>query len=167
MHRSGKRGPRALAAAVLCLTATAAAKVPAPASVAAAPWAIIAYGPLLGERVVIADWHENYRLMIAAPWPGTATDARVFRGRARVEVALFWGPEWVHLARSRDAAARLRVDQANQRAWLFPARGDEAAVFVLDPPVEADFATTLMARAVGPDGLAMLAAHGVPVRVDR
>ena len=37
----------------------------------------------------------------------------------------------------------------------------------VDPPVEPDFATTLLARAVGRDGLAMLAAHGVPVRVVR
>jgi len=159
--------PRAVGAAFFCVAVTAGAKVPPCVSAAAAPWAIIAYGPMLRERVVIADWHENHRLMLAAPWPGTATDARAFRGRARVELALFWGPEWAHLAHSRDAAARLRADQANQRAWLFPARGDEAAVLVLDPPVEPEFAATLMARVLAPDGVAMLVAHGVPMRVAR
>jgi hypothetical protein len=165
MRRSRRSGALALAAAFFCVAVTAGAKV-LTAPVTAAPWAIIAYGPLLRERVVVTDAQDNLRLMLAAPLPRTATDARVLRGRPRIELALFWGPQWAHLARSPAAVAQLQVEQANQRAWLFPARGGEASILVLDPPVEPDFAATLMARVIARDGLAMLSAHGIPTRVE-
>jgi hypothetical protein len=135
-----------------------------PASTFAAPWAIIAHGPRLPRPITLADWPENQRLFLAMPGPGTPTDSRAMRNRPYVELALFWGPEWEHLKGSRDAVARLRPEQANQRAWLFLADGERPAVVVLNPPTVPSLSATLAVRVVESDGLAVLRQHGVPVR---
>jgi hypothetical protein len=141
---------------------------PAPATspaAYAAPWAIIAHGRLLPQRVVIADWYENHRLMLASPAPGTSTASSALSGRPSVDLALFWGPEWAHLEKTPAAAVDLRVEQANQRGRLYLATGEAPAILVLygGSMIEA-LSGPLMARIVAPDGLKMLEAHGIPVR---
>jgi hypothetical protein len=131
----------------------------------AAPWAIIAHGRLLKEPIIIADWHENLRLMLATPGPGTATNPRLLRDRPYVDLALFWGPAWAHLPHSPQAVAQLRANQGNQRAWLFPATRESPAVMVYDPPAAVELSPQLLTRAVQTDGIAMLSQHGVPVRI--
>ena len=131
----------------------------------AAPWAIIVHGSRLPSPIALADWTENQQLMLAMPGPGTPTPSQAFQGRPFVELAFFWGPDWEHLRGSPESVARLRPDQANQRGWLFLARGDQPAVVVLNPPALPALATTLRAQTVGPKGIAVLTKHGVPVRV--
>ncbi len=152
--------------AVLSLGLRGAAAGPVSAPVFAAPWAIIFHGTMLRAPVTLADWHENHRFLLATPAPGTATAWAGLRERPYVEIALFWGPEWKHLAGSPDAVARLRPEQANQRAWFFPARGAAPAVIAYDPPVIGAFAPSLQVRVVEHDGLELLTQRGVPVRLD-
>ena len=139
------------------------ATIPAPLT-RAAPWAILVHGSRLASPIALADWHENQQLLLATPGPGIPTPAHTFQGRAYVELAMFWGPEWKHLHGSPEGVARLRPDQANQRGRLFLARGEQPAVIVLNPPPRPLQSGTLLARLVGPKGIAVLTQHGVPVR---
>ena len=166
MRLSRQQPYRACALATLLVVTPVAHPEPtiaAPVTLAA-PWAILVHGPRLPASITLADWNENHQLLLAIPGPGTATPARTFHGRPYVELALFWGPDWEHLRRSPESVTRLRPDQANQRGWLFLARGDQPAVVVLDPPTLPALSATLMVRAVGPKGIAVLTQHGVPVR---
>jgi hypothetical protein len=138
--------------------------IAAPATFAA-PWAILVHGSRIPAPIALADWDENQQLMLAIPGPGTAMPSQNLKGRPYVELALFWGPDWEYLHRSPGSVARLRPEQANQRGWLFLARGDEAAVVVLNPPALPALSATLTARPVGPKGIAILTQHGVPVRI--
>lgn len=138
---------------------------PSHSAALAAPWAIIAHGRLLQEPIIMADWHENQRLMLATPGLGMPTNLRALRDRPYVDLALFWGAAWAHLSHSPDAAAQLRPDQGNQRAWLFPATRESPAVMVYDPPAAVELSQRLLTRTVQADGIAMLSQHGVPVRI--
>ena len=138
---------------------------PASGAPAAAPWIVIFHGLPLPARVVIADWHENQRLMLALAEPVGPFGVEPGAG-AYVEVALFWGPEWANYPRDSASLARLRPDQASQRARFYPATGERAALWVFRaglggsgpvPPAPA--------RGVTPAGLSLLEARGIPVRV--
>src|SRR5688500_16381370 len=91
---------------------------PAPSSLAA-PGAVIARGPLMVERGVIADWQEKQRIVAAFSDATRDVPVRSMAGRAYVDLALYWGPEWKHLQNAPESAKRLRIDPANQRARLF------------------------------------------------
>ena len=134
----------------------------------AAPWAIMIHGSLVEKPITLGNWHENLRLMLAIPAPGSRTPTSALKGRPYLDLALFWGPEWKHLADSPEAITRLRPEQASQLGRLYPALGTAPAVVVLEPPSPNDvMLATVKARVVENDGLAVLAKHGVPVRVMR
>ena len=135
---------------------------PAPASLAA-PWAIIAHGPLLAERVVIADWNENLRIVSAFSQSSRKVPPRAMAGRAYVDLAMYWGPEWKHLQHDPEAVRRLRNEGASQRARLYLAQGDHPAVVVYNLPVVPMFSETLATHEVSDKGLAVLGAHGIPI----
>src|SRR5688500_1970532 len=81
----------------------------------AAPWAIVAHGELLRERVVIASWRENHRLMLAAHAEGESIPASELRGRPYVDLALFWGTEWMYLEKTPEKTAGLRPRSEERR----------------------------------------------------
>ena len=131
----------------------------------AAPWAIMIHGSLVQKPVTMSSWHENHRLMLALS-PGIRTRTSTLEGRAFIDIALFWGPGWAHLADSPEAIARLRPDQASQYGRLYPARGNSPAVVVLDLPSPNDMMlASVKVRVVEREGLAVLEKHGVPVRL--
>jgi hypothetical protein len=140
-----------------------AVRTPAVPSSFAAPWAIIAHGPLLAERVVIADWNENQRIVSAFSTSTRDVPARSMAGRAYVDLAMYWGPEWKHLEHAPEKAKLLRIDQASQRSRLYLPQGDQSAAIVYNPPDGALFSATLATREVSDKGLAVLATHGVPI----
>ena len=131
----------------------------------AAPWAIMIHGSLVERPITMSSWHENHRLMLAIS-PGIRTRTSTLEGRAFIDMALFWGPEWAHLADSPEAVARLRPDQASQHGRLYPARGNSPAVVVLDLPSPNEMMlASVKVRVVEREGLAVLEKYGVPVRV--
>ena len=132
----------------------------------AAPWAIMIHGSLVEKPITLVNWHENLRLMLAIPRPGSLTPLRTLEGRPYLDLALFSGPEWKHLADSPEAVARLRPDQTNHHGRLYLGRGNAPAVVVFDPPSPKDLMlSSVKAGVVANDGLHVLAKHGVPVRV--
>ena len=133
----------------------------------AAPWAIMIHGSLVQKPVTMSSWHENHRLMLAIS-PGIRTRTSTLEGRAYLDMALFWGPEWAHLAHSPEAVARLRPDQASQYGRLYPARGNAPAVVVLDAPWPNEMMlASVKGRVLEREGLAVLEKYGVPVRLTR
>jgi hypothetical protein len=131
----------------------------------AAPWAIMIHGSLVEKPITLSSWHENLRLMLAIS-PGIRTRTSTLEGRAYIDMALFWGPEWKHLADSPEAVARLRPDQASQYGRLYPARGNAPAVVVLDAPSPNEMMlSSVKVRVLEREGLAVLEKYGIPVRL--
>lgn len=129
---------------------------------AAAPRYIIASGALLSHPIVLDDWRENLDLMGATvedPTPPAVSDADL-AARPSIDLALFWDATiWEPLVMQHGLSG-LQPQDANQHARFYPAIGANAPLFVG------------MADGVfGPNrisvrGLAVLARHGVPTRVE-
>ena len=133
----------------------------------AAPWAIIAHGPFLEKSIVMANWEENQAVMLAASEPAPRTQASELVRRPYVALALFWGPEWKHLQDAPAAVARLKPRQANQHARFFPANGDSPAILAMNMSTTPGTGAQLDIRSVDAKGLAVLSAHGIPIRLAR
>ena len=121
----------------------------------AAPEIVIFYGPMLPERRVIADWHENHKLLL--------TDGRRLRAdssfarRPVVELALFWGAQWRPTAESPERLRALRPEPATQHGKLYPATASSPTVLAVGQRFDV----------VSNSGLAVLRRYGVPVRISR
>jgi hypothetical protein len=117
---------------------------------AAAPRYILVRGPGLKRPVLLENWEENLRLLVAlVDAPRESRDA--LARRARFDLALFWGwPERPRPTRPRDA---------NQHGWFYPARGSLPAV--IDLRVNG----WRFPRIAPPEVLRIFARHGVPTRV--
>lgn len=138
---------------VLALSAFLAVVAGAPAG-AAAPRAIAVHGPLLPAPVYLTDWEENLRLLLSVPRDVHLPWSRVDR-RPYLRLTLYWGEGW------QDEVREGRPDAAGQQGRFYPAVGDRPAAVIIfgregDPVL----------RPVAPEGLAILAAHGVPVRLE-
>jgi hypothetical protein len=79
-------------------------------------------------------------------------------------VAMFWGMQWVHYMQQHKSLAALRPRQADQLARLYPAYSTAPALFVLDS-IPGPY--TSLIRRIGPQGLAVLARDGIPVRLPK
>jgi hypothetical protein len=119
---------------------------------AAAPNYIVISGPGLRTPVVMDDWSENHRLLLAAADAPRArpTVIRRLRLRPRFDMALFWG--WADKPRPTRAA------DANQHGWFYPAHGSQVAV------IEIMANGVRVARIAPARVLLILARNGVPVR---
>jgi len=125
---------------------------------AAAPTLIMVYGHPMTEQVIPRDWQSN-----AAVIGGERlTEMSMIEpeGRPHLELALFWGPRWVEYVEDDRPLADLRPEHANQHGRFYPAVGSDAALIVLEHGRNAP--TPIIQ--VGPEGLAILARHDVPVR---
>lgn len=119
---------------------------------AAAPNYILVSGPGLRTPVVMDNWSENHRLLLAAADAPRARPAvtRGLRLRPRFDLALFWG--WADRPRPTRAA------DANQHGWFYPAHGSGAAV------IEIMVNGLRVARVAPARVLLILIRNGVPVR---
>ncbi|MGI8689550.1 MAG: hypothetical protein ACR2M3_13330 [Thermomicrobiales bacterium] len=129
---------------------------------AAAPRYIIASGALLPQPIVLDDWQENLALMGATvedPPPPTVSDADL-AARPSVDLALFWDATiWEPLVLQHGLSS-LQPQDANQHARFYPAIGANAPLFV--GMADGVFGP----HRIGVRGLAVLARHGVPTRVE-
>lgn len=130
-------------------------------ALAAGPRVMLVYGPPLAQPVILHDWAENMRLMLAVGEDATATSGEL-RRRPFLGVALFWGMPWVQYAQHGKPLAALRPEQANQCARFYPAYGRARPLWVFHGIPGPN---TSLIRWVSPTGIAILTRHGVPVRL--
>lgn len=84
------------------------------------------------------------------------------KGRPYLEVALFSGLEWVRYVDQGKPLDKLRPKQASQHGRFYPAVGDAAPIMTfksLPGPGP-------LTRQVKPEGIEILARHGVPVKME-
>jgi hypothetical protein len=141
--------PRAIAASA----ALVAALVVASSASAAAPNYIMVTGHGLARPVLLANWSENLRLLVAVANAPRAKGAAV-RGlsrRPRFDLAEFWN--WSYLPRPT------RPSEANQHGMFYPAHGGRPPVIVIT--VDGTNVPRLLPAAV----LQIFRRHGVPTRL--
>jgi len=136
----------------LLLASVAAALVLAAPAAAAAPNYILVSGPGLRRPVLLGNWNENLRLLLAVAnsRPAGATLAKTLHHRRRLDLAEFWA--WGD--NPRPTSAR----DANQHGSFYPAHGSQPAV--IDITVQGVAAP----RRVSSTVLKILRRHGVPTR---
>ncbi len=149
------------------LPALLAAVVPlmgADSASAAAPWFVIVHGSLVDEPVLLDDWDENQELMLAISETAQG-GAEELEGRRYVELAMFWGPDWMDHPRDAGSLSELSPERATQHARFYPAVGSEQPGLVLLEDVGGVPGRSSL-RVVGPKAIAVLEAHGIPIRVE-
>ena len=125
---------------------------------AAAPWFVIFQGNLLQKRIVLTDWHENQRLMLSVAEAVNVSD-RELQDRPYIEIAYFWGPDWVNYPRDEESLKKLEPQSGNQHGRFYPAYGAAEAIVTFEE------ASGPLQRKIHPAGLEILAKYGIPVRV--
>lgn len=128
---------------------------------AAGPRIMMVYGHPLTKPVVFSNWGENEGLAVAANDDMSVMHAQL-KGRPFFRVALFWGTEWVRYMKRHRSTAALRPNQANQFARFYPAYASAPALFAFDS-IPGPYRSLI--RRIRPEGLAILARHGIPVRL--
>ena len=128
----------AVAAVALALAGSAAA---------AGPNYVVVSGRGLAHPVVLANWSQNERLLLAVANARRAHAS--VRGRPRVRLSEFWG--WG----GKPAPASPRG--ANQTGWFYPARGGRPALIRLVADGR-DWLRIAPQRVIW-----ILASHGVPI----
>lgn len=156
---------RALVCALLGLLANASA---APRALAAAPPIILVSGPPLCRPIVLAEWGQIISLLSSGADDPPRGQLEPPGGRTYFDLALFWEDEWWTYVQTEQPLDWLQPDQAMQHGRFYPASADEPALLVL-PEVQRRGGVTLTSwsvRRMDEAGLAILAEHGVPVRMD-
>jgi hypothetical protein len=151
---------RILLLIVVLLLALTTGAIPA---LAKGPRIMMVYGTPLVRPIVISNWRDTAELMIATNDSMSTSHARL-QGRPSLHVAMFWGMQWVHYMQQHKSLAALRPRQADQFARLYPAYGTAPALFVFDS-IPGPY--TSLIRRIGPQGLAVLARDGIPVRLPK
>jgi hypothetical protein len=145
---------RAVTIAVIALVAVLWGAAPARA---AAPRLVMVSGAPLAAPVLLSDWDEIatlYGMLVSGP----ATPSELRGRRPSLQLALFWDANlWEPYVRDGRLGS-LRSGQANQFGWFYPAVPGSPALVEL-PRVGT------WPRRVSPQALAILARHGVPVRL--
>ena len=111
--------------------------------------------------MILGNWGENETLAVSVADDTSVMYARL-KGRASFRVAMFWGMEWVRYARHHRRLTGLRPGQASQFARFYPAYGSAPALFVFDG-IPGPY--TSLVRRIRPAGIAVLASHGIPVKL--
>jgi hypothetical protein len=134
------------------LAGLAAALVLAAPAAAAAPNYILVSGPGLRHPVLLANWNENLRLLLAVAnsRPAGSALAKTLHGRRKLDLAEFWA--WSGKPRPTKAS------DANQHGSFYPAHGSLPAV--IDITVQGVAAPHRVSATV----LKILRRHGVPTR---
>jgi hypothetical protein len=135
------------------LLALVVALVLAAPAAAAAPNDILVSGPRIGHPVLLANWDENLRLLLAVANAPRARGAAAagLAARPRLDLAEFWA--WS--GRPKPTSAKL----ASQHGSLYPAQGARPAVIVLTVRGVA------VPRLVPPAAGRIFARHGIPLRL--
>lgn len=155
MMNSARRTILALGVTLLALTLITTSVM------AAGPRIMIVYGQPLAKPVVFSNWGENEGLMIATNDEMSVQHARLI-GRPFLRVAMFWGSGWVQYMKEHRTVNAIRPSQANQWARFYPAYGTTPPLFVLDS-IPGPYKS--LVRRVSPTGIAILAHHGIPIRL--
>src|SRR3954469_26064737 len=134
---------------------------PEAAAVFAAPQVIVAGGGPLRQRVVLADWNENHRLMLATT-EAAAIQIESLRQRPRIRVAMYWGLQWKGRLDLPDSVTLLAAPDGAQGVPFYPGFRGRPAVWLFG----AYGVTPASARHVASEGLAILAKHQIPVAVE-
>jgi hypothetical protein len=122
---------------------------------AAAPRIIIIYGSLVPRKIMMTQWEENHRFMLAIT-ETAGIDPKDLSRRPYVELAFFWGPDWVKYVSEGRSLDALTAVQANQHGRFYP------AFYGAPPIVELDRGNY---RKIQPEGLKILATIGVPTQI--
>jgi hypothetical protein len=125
----------------------------------AAPGVIVFSGGPVKSPIVLSDWAENQRLMLAAI-PAAIPDSDLAR-RPKIDIAMYWGGEWSHYAASVDSLALLRRIRVPQPGAYYPASGGRPAVWIFGPMG----AMPASRRHLASEGIAILRAHHLPVAI--
>jgi hypothetical protein len=127
---------------------------------AAAPWFLIFHGKPLQDRIVLKIWHENQRLSLAVAEAINVSD-RYLQDRPYIEMAYFWGPEWLSYPSDEASVKKLEPENGNQHGRFYPAYGAAEAVITFDK------ASGPLQRKITKDGLEILLKYGIPTRIDK
>ena len=124
----------------------------------AAPEVIVFSGGPLKQRILLLDWNENHRLVLAAgELASRSLDS--LRGRPRINVAMYWGTQWRGRTDLPDTVAVSAIWPGYQSGAFYPALGGKPAVWVFGPAGIAPASV----RKITPEGLRILKTRGVPV----
>jgi hypothetical protein len=124
----------------------------------AAPSLILVYGGSMSEPVVLRNWPENGWLLSGG---ATTVTSDMLDGRPFFRLAFFWGRMWADYVASGKPLDALKPEQANQYGRFYPAIGFAEAFIAID---FINGPGTLIWH-VSPEGLRLLAAQGVPVKL--
>lgn len=127
----------------------------------AAPQVIVANGGPLRQRVVLADLDENLRLMLATTAAASVQSASL-KQRPRIRVAMYWGTEWKGKLDLPDSVGPIAATNGAQPGAFYPALRGQPAIWLFG----AYGVTPASARLVKGEGLAILAKHKIPTRLD-
>lgn len=149
------------AALILSLSAGVSDTVGVSASAFAAPQVIVASGGPLTRRLVLADFAENLRLMLAGEDISPVREASL-RVRPRIRLAMYWGVQWKGRLDLPDSLSQIAGTEGVQAGAFYPAFRGQPALWQFG----AYGATPARVRGVAPAGLAILAKHGIPITVE-
>ena len=163
----------------LCLLAVLAAHT---TTEAAAPRLVMVYGTLLPKPIVIDDWQgigdKLYWGQGLVSKDGKIVDLRHtndfepsdLKDRPYLDLALFWGSEWVRYVEDGKPLDRLKPDDAERslpgpasRGRFYPACGDGAPAISLYTGIHPAGYTF---KRLSPEALKLLTEFGVPIRTD-
>ncbi len=145
------KAPSPRSVLVGAIVAALAALVPALPASAAAPRLVMISGGSLSHPIILDDWDENLTLMTAAS-ESAGLAALDLASRPSFQVAYFWGPTWADYVAAGNPIQALRPEDANQHGRFYPAFGSARPLLTFEGSV----------RALSPEGVAVLARHGVP-----
>lgn len=126
----------------------------------AAPQVIVFGGGPLRQRVVLNDWSENQRLMLAAGRV-VRVPADSFRNRPRISVAMYWGSQWKDRTDLPDSVSIFSTLDGAQSGAFYPRVKGQPGLWVFGPAAASPGSTRILER----EGMAILAKHGVPVDI--
>ena len=127
----------------------------------AAPEVIVMHGGPLTRRVVLGDYDENHRLMLATTERATLS-VDLLRQRPRIGATMYWGTQWRGRKDLPDSVGLVVTMDGAQAGAFYPAFHGKPAIWVFG----AYGTVPASARRISADGLAILAKHNIPTTVE-
>ena len=128
--------------------------------VVAAPRVIVLGGGPLRHRVVLADFDENLRLMLAATQIVRVSADSLAR-RPRIRLVMYWGDRWSGRADLPDSIGTSPFWDGAQLGAFYPAWRGQPALWEFGAIAN----MSANRRWLSPEGVAILAKRGVPVAI--
>jgi hypothetical protein len=127
----------------------------------AAPKVIVLGGEPLRHRVVLTDFDENLRLMLAATQV-VPVSADSLAKRPRIRLVMYWGDQWSGRSDLPDSITTSLLANGAQPGAFYPAFRGRPALWKFG----AVGRMPASMRWLSPEGVAILGNHGVPVAID-